>query len=636
MKYKIIILLIFLITKTNNGILDNGDSQSTTTTPQSETQSDVIDILVDVVVEKTSTQTNEIKTTPTVVVDVVVPKNKLDMQSFEEWKEMKLKVTKNDLQKETTAGETTLASSLKINRQRKNYASLDCGAKVLASNPESNNPSHVLTESKDDYMLNSCSRRFWFVVELCEPIKITQIELANFELFSNVPRLFKVHTSERYIQLTNGKDWPTKYFYGLFEAANQRTIQTFSLDDAKKDLSIDLTAEEVSSNPVIMYAKYVKFEMLSHYGTEHYCPLSLVRIYGTSMAEDEEEVISDEPEHIITESKQINEPIIDQSSSKSTNLTISLLINNVISSLIGENFNLKNLFQLNKKSIEKPLIQIQNTLNSTSNRQRKRASLIQTDFLKLICFNTNQMGCCECNENNVHFDNRNNSYNWLNDKCAYFFLISSVVNNNKSLIVNYLNANQDESLNKTLILLNGGIEFLISDEWLDTQTNKLPIKRKQIQQNETNSSGTGLNVDLLQFDANETNLTEVIDLTNINEKSSEPTEQQLIDLEPLVPLVEVSQDPEPTTTSTTTPMSETTTVVSSSTTTNQIVDNETVKMIANVTVNKVAQNQTPPPPLIIGNGKEAVYMRLSNRIKILELNMSLSSQYLEKLSQHYR
>ena len=215
-------------------------------------------------------------------------------------------------------------------------------------------------------------------------------------------------------------------------------------------------------------------------------------------------------------------------------------------------------------------------------------------------------------------------------------MISSVVNNNKSLIVNYLNANQDESLNKTLILLNGGIEFLISDEWLDTQTNKLPIKRKQIQQNETNSNGTGLNVDLLQFDTNETNLTEVIDLTNINEKSSEPTEQQLIELEQLVPLVEVSQDPEPTTTSTTTPMSETTTVVSSSTTTNQIVDNETVKMSANVTVNKVAQNQTPPPPLIIGNGKEAVYMRLSNRIKILELNMSLSSQYLEKLSQHYR
>jgi hypothetical protein len=39
---------------------------------------------------------------------------------------------------------------------------------------------------------------------------------------------------------------------------------------------------------------------------------------------------------------------------------------------------------------------------------------------------------------------------------------------------------------------------------------------------------------------------------------------------------------------------------------------------------------------IIANGKDAAFMRLTNRIKILELNMSLSSQYLEKLSQHYR
>ena len=35
--------------------------------------------------------------------------------------------------------------------------------------------------------------------------------------------------------------------------------------------------------------------MVSHYGTEHYCPLSLVRVYGTSMVEDEEEeIVGDE------------------------------------------------------------------------------------------------------------------------------------------------------------------------------------------------------------------------------------------------------------------------------------------------------------------------------------------------------
>ncbi|CAI9601165.1 unnamed protein product, partial [Staurois parvus] len=36
------------------------------------------------------------------------------------------------------------------------------------------------------------------------------------------------------------------------------------------------------------------------------------------------------------------------------------------------------------------------------------------------------------------------------------------------------------------------------------------------------------------------------------------------------------------------------------------------------------------------NQKESVFMRLNNRIKALEVNMSLSSRYLEELSQRYR
>lgn len=44
----------------------------------------------------------------------------------------------------------------------------------------------------------------------------------------------------------------------------------------------------------------------------------------------------------------------------------------------------------------------------------------------------------------------------------------------------------------------------------------------------------------------------------------------------------------------------------------------------------------PTPPTIVVSNKDASYLRLSNRIKILEANMSLSSQYLEKLSQHYK
>lgn len=47
-----------------------------------------------------------------------------------------------------------------------------------------------------------------------------------------------------------------------------------------------------------------------------------------------------------------------------------------------------------------------------------------------------------------------------------------------------------------------------------------------------------------------------------------------------------------------------------------------------------------PPTLdmaaLSGNQKESVFMRINNRIKALELNMSLSGQYLEELSRRYR
>ncbi len=55
---------------------------------------------------------------------------------------------------------------------------------------------------------------------------------------------------------------------GTFHAANERTVQSFPL----------ATDESV-------YAKYIKVEMQSHYGTEHFCPLSLVRVLGASMME---------------------------------------------------------------------------------------------------------------------------------------------------------------------------------------------------------------------------------------------------------------------------------------------------------------------------------------------------------------
>lgn len=106
--------------------------------------------------------------------------NKAEMQSFEEWKEMKLKSgeTGNNGASESSSissssasipnsasqvvsgglskligsdvgggGDLTVDSSAAVQR-RKNYASAECGAKIIASNPESNKASNILSENK--------------------------------------------------------------------------------------------------------------------------------------------------------------------------------------------------------------------------------------------------------------------------------------------------------------------------------------------------------------------------------------------------------------------------------------------------------------------------------------------------------
>lgn len=71
---------------------------------------------------------------------------------------------------ENVTGGGTLTGPLKV-RHSKNYASPDCGAKVVGANPEAVSASSVLSPSRDEYLLNTCNARIWFIVELCEAIQ---------------------------------------------------------------------------------------------------------------------------------------------------------------------------------------------------------------------------------------------------------------------------------------------------------------------------------------------------------------------------------------------------------------------------------------------------------------------------------
>lgn len=149
-------------------------------------------------------------------------------------------------------------------KERANFASFDVGAGVLKTNPQAKNAKSILVENKDSYMLNECSAANKFIiVELGDDILVDTIVLANFEFFSSQFRQFRVSVSDRYpVKLDRWKD------LGTYEARNSREVQAFLIE-----------------NPFI-WARYLRIEFLNHYGNEFYCPLSLLRVHGTTMMEE--------------------------------------------------------------------------------------------------------------------------------------------------------------------------------------------------------------------------------------------------------------------------------------------------------------------------------------------------------------
>ena len=149
-------------------------------------------------------------------------------------------------------------------KERSNYASFDCASTVLKTNPECKGPTAILVENKDSYMLNICSaKNKFFIVELCDDILIDTVVLANFEFFSSMFRTFRVSVSDRYpVKLDKWRD------LGTFEARNSREVQAFLVE-----------------NPLI-WARYLRIEFLTHFGNEYYCPVSLLRVHGTTMMEE--------------------------------------------------------------------------------------------------------------------------------------------------------------------------------------------------------------------------------------------------------------------------------------------------------------------------------------------------------------
>ena len=157
------------------------------------------------------------------------------------------------------------SKSRRLRKNRINYAAQDCGAKVLAANPEAVDPSAVLVGSKDRYMLNPCSApRQFIVLELCESVGVDHIQLGNFEFFSSMIKDVQVLASNRY-------PTPSWAVLGNFTIANERELQ-----------SLDF-GEESELHPE--WFKYLQIRILSHWGNEYYCPITEIQVHGLPYVE---------------------------------------------------------------------------------------------------------------------------------------------------------------------------------------------------------------------------------------------------------------------------------------------------------------------------------------------------------------
>ncbi|KAI1311023.1 UNC-like C-terminal-domain-containing protein [Xylaria venustula] len=172
-------------------------------------------------------------------------------------------------------------------KERFSYSSFDAGATVKKTSPGAKNPTAILVENKDSYMLLECGRKNkFFIVELSDVILVDTVVIANFEFFSSMVRQFRVSISDRYpVKLDKWK------VLGTFQARNSRDIQPFLVE-----------------NP-LDWARYLRIEILSHYGNEFYCPVSLLRVHGLRMLDSWKQVDPSELDGEDETPPSVSEPV---------------------------------------------------------------------------------------------------------------------------------------------------------------------------------------------------------------------------------------------------------------------------------------------------------------------------------------
>ena len=199
----------------------------------------------------------------------------------------------------------------KSQKTKTNYASDKNGARVVAANPGAKGAKALITENKDAYLITECENpRKWFVIELSQEVLAETIQLANYEFYSSTVRVF---------QVLGTQETPT-YGDGALDNTEGGAAEDAEPGDEATGLAaggaaghattaappwervadggvawIDMGTFEVEEGELQAplsfaltrpaWVRYLQVRILEHEGTERFCTLSLIRVYGCNVVE---------------------------------------------------------------------------------------------------------------------------------------------------------------------------------------------------------------------------------------------------------------------------------------------------------------------------------------------------------------
>ena len=152
------------------------------------------------------------------------------------------------------AEEPSSESTVKIN-----FASVSAGAVVLEKCKASKGYGNLLSDDKDKYGIAPCSEKKWLIIGLSEDVLVRTIVMENYEKYSSLLHEFQVLGSTSY----PSSSW---HDFGVYAAEAKLGAQEFNL-----------------TTPA--WARYLKFRFLSQHGSEFYCTLSQIKVYGSTVLE---------------------------------------------------------------------------------------------------------------------------------------------------------------------------------------------------------------------------------------------------------------------------------------------------------------------------------------------------------------